>query len=113
MPKISGGILFVEDVNEHPYRVERMLNQLYQAGILGKQKALILGQFTDYRLAPHDQGYDLPEVIKYVRKTYGIPVITGLPFGHTPMKVTLPVGAKVGLATERGLVHLVLDEHEH
>ena len=113
MPKINGGILFVEDVNEHPYRIERMLNQLHQAGILGKQKALIMGHFTDYRLAPHDQGYDLPAVIKYVRKTYGIPVITGLPFGHTPMKVTLPVGAKVGLATERGLVHLVLDEHEH
>ena len=113
MPKIKGGILFVEDVGEHPYRIERMLNQLAQAGILGKQKALLLGGFTEYKLAEHDQGYDLKAVIAYIRKTVGIPVITGLPFGHTPMKATLPIGAKIGLATEKGLVHLVLDEHEH
>lgn len=113
MPKIKGGILFVEDVGEHPYRIERMLNQLAQAGILGKQKALLLGGFTEYKLAEHDQGYDLKSVISYIRKTVGIPVITGLPYGHTAMKATLPIGAKIGLATEKGLAHLVLDEHEH
>jgi muramoyltetrapeptide carboxypeptidase len=113
MPKIKGGILFVEDVGEHPYRIERMLNQLAQAGILGKQKALLLGGFTDYRLAEHDRGYDLKAAIAYIRKSVKIPVITGLPFGHTAMKVTLPVGAKVGVATEKGLAHLVLDEHQH
>ena len=113
MPKIKGGILFVEDVGEHPYRIERMLNQLAQAGILGKQKALLLGGFTEYKLAAHDQGYDLKSVIAYIRKTVGIPVITGLPYGHTVMKATLPIGAKIGLATEKGLAHLVLDEHVH
>lgn len=113
MPKIKGGILFVEDVGEHPYRIERMLNQLAQAGILGKQKALLLGGFTEYKLAEHDQGYDLKSVIAYIRKTVGIPVITGLPYGHTAMKATLPIGAKIGLATEKGLAHLVLDDHEH
>jgi muramoyltetrapeptide carboxypeptidase len=113
MPKIKGGILFVEDVGEHPYRIERMLNQLAQAGILGKQKALLLGGFTDYRLAVHDRGYDLNAAIAFIRKSVKIPVITGLPFGHTAMKVTLPVGAKVGVATEKGLAHLVLDEHQH
>ena len=113
MPKIKGGILFVEDVGEHPYRIERMLNQLAQAGILGKQKALLLGGFTDYRLAVHDRGYDLKAAIAFIRKSVKIPVITGLPFGHTAMKVTLPVGAKVGVATEKGLAHLVLDEHQH
>lgn len=113
MPKIKGGILFVEDVGEHPYRIERMLNQLAHAGILGKQKALLLGGFTDYRLAEHDRGYDLKSAVAYLRKSVKIPVITGLPFGHTAMKVTLPVGAKVGIATEKGLAHLVLDEHQH
>ena len=113
MPKIKGGILFVEDVGEHPYRIERMLNQLAQAGILGRQKALLLGGFTEYKLAEHDQGYDLKSVIAYIRKTAGIPVITGLPYGHTTMKATLPIGAKIGVATEKGLAHLVLDEHEH
>jgi muramoyltetrapeptide carboxypeptidase len=111
MPKIKGGILFVEDVGEHPYRVERMLNQLAQAGILGKQKALILGGFTDYKLAEHDRGYDLNAAIDFIKQTVKIPVIPGLPYGHTPMKVTLPIGAKVGVATEYGIAHLVLDEH--
>ena len=113
MPKIKGGILFVEDVGEHPYRIERMLNQLAHAGILGKQKALLLGGFTDYRLAEHDRGYDLKAAIAFIRKSVKIPVITGLPFGHTAMKATLPVGAKVGVATEKGLAHVVLDEHQH
>jgi muramoyltetrapeptide carboxypeptidase len=111
MPKIKGGILFIEDVGEHPYRVERMLNQLAQAGILGKQKALLLGGFTDYRLAEHDRGYDLSSAIAFIKKTINIPIVPGLPYGHTPMKVTLPVGAKVGLATEDGMAHLVLEEH--
>jgi muramoyltetrapeptide carboxypeptidase len=111
MPKIKGGILFVEDVGEHPYRIERMLNQLAQAGILGRQKALLLGGFTDYRLAEHDHGYDIKSAIDFIRKSVNIPVIPGLPYGHTPMKVTLPIGAKVGVATEDGMAHLVLDEH--
>ena len=111
MPKIKGGILFVEDVGEHPYRVERMLNQLAQAGILGKQKALILGGFTEYKLAEHDRGYDLNAAIEFIKQTVKIPVIPGLPYGHTPMKVTLPIGAKVGVATEDGIAHIVLDEH--
>lgn len=111
MPKIKGGILFVEDVGEHPYRVERMLNQLAQAGILGKQKALVLGGLTDYKLAEHDRGYDLDAAIAFIKQTVKIPVIPGLPYGHTPMKVTLPIGAKVGLATEDGIAHLVFEEH--
>jgi muramoyltetrapeptide carboxypeptidase len=111
MPKIKGGILFVEDVGEHPYRVERMLNQLAQAGILGKQKALILGGFTEYKLAAHDRGYDLNAAVDFIKETVKIPVIPGLPYGHTPMKVTLPIGAKVGVATEAGIAHIVLDEH--
>jgi len=113
LPKIRGGILFIEDVAEHPYRIERMLIQLAQSGLLAKQKALVLGQFTDFTLAPHDRGYDLSNVIKWVRDNIGIPVVTGLPFGHTPVKATLPIGKKVGLATEQGMAYLVIDEHTH
>ncbi|ARP87016.1 LD-carboxypeptidase [Bordetella genomosp. 9] len=113
MPRIKGGILFLEDVGEHPYRVERMLTQLWQAGILQKQKAILLGHFTNYRLAPHDNGFDMPDVVAWLRKTVKTPVLTGLPYGHIVSKATLPVGKKVGLATEPGMVHLVLDEHDH
>jgi muramoyltetrapeptide carboxypeptidase len=113
MPKIKGGILFLEDVAEHPYRVERMLTQLWQAGILQKQKAILLGHFTNYRLAPHDGGFDMPAVLKWLRATVKVPVITGLPYGHIANKATLPIGKKIGVATEPGMVHLVLDEHDH
>ncbi len=113
LPKVRGGILFLEDVGEHPYRIERMLTQLWQAGVLARQKAILLGRFTDYRLAPHDRGFDLPEVVKWLRRTVKVPVVTGLPYGHVPTKATLPVGAKVGLATEDGMAYLVLQEHSH
>ncbi len=112
-PKVRGGILFLEDVAEHPYRIERMLAQLAQAGVLQKQKAILLGGFSDYKLAAHDQGYDLPEVIKWLRREVKVPVVTGLPYGHGDLKATLPIGQKVGIATERGLAHLVIDEHHH
>jgi muramoyltetrapeptide carboxypeptidase len=110
-PKIKGGILFLEDVNEHPYRVERMLLQLAQAGVLARQKALLLGSFTSYRSVPADRGYDMSSVIEHIRGEAGIPVIGGLPYGHTPIKATLPIGARVGLATEAGMAHLVIHEH--
>lgn len=112
-PKVRGGILFLEDVGEHPYRVERMLTQLSLVGVLQRQKAIVLGTFTEYKLAAHDQGYDMPEVIKWLRREVKVPVISGLPYGHGNTKATLPVGRKVGIATERGLAHLVIDEHHH
>ena len=77
------GILFLEDVAEHPYRVERMLIQLWQAGILDKQKAIVLGRFSDYKLAPHDNGYDLHEVVAWLQDGQ-VPVVTGLPTATSP-----------------------------
>jgi len=111
MPDIDGGILFLEDIAEHPFRIERMLTQLWHAGILGRQQAIVLGRFTDYRLAAHDNGFDLPSVVAWLRATVKVPVITGLPYGHTRVKATLPIGKQVGVATEDGMAHLVLEEH--
>ncbi len=113
MPKIKNGILFFEDVGEHPYRVERMLTQLLHAGILQKQKAIILGHFTDYKLAENDNGYDMPHVIAWLKEQVNVPVIPDLPFGHGDVRVTLPIGKKVGVATEDGMAYLVLEEHDH
>jgi muramoyltetrapeptide carboxypeptidase len=112
MPKTKGGILFLEDVHEHPYRVERMLTQLLYAGILARQKAILLGHFTHYKPVPHDKGYRLQTVVDWLRRHAGVPVFTKLPFGHVPVKVTLPVGAKVHLAVE-GRNAFVLWGHRH
>jgi len=99
-PKVSGGILFVEDVNEHPYRVERLLLQLHQAGVLARQKAVLLGQFSDWRKSPLDRGYTLKSMVAHLRSVCATPVLTGLPFGHVPTKVTLPVGARAQLLVD-------------
>ncbi len=100
LPKVKGGILFLEDVSEHPYRIERMLTQLLYAGVLQKQKAIVLGHFTNWVPVPHDKGFKLKTVIDWLRTQVKAPVLTGLPFGHVPTKVCLPVGAKVTLAAE-------------
>ena len=99
-PVVKGGVLFLEDVGEHPYKVERILTQLFNAGVLQQQKAIVFGQFTSYKLVPHDKGFKLRTVIDRLRTQLKIPVLTGLPFGHVPTKVLLPIGAKVDLATD-------------
>ena len=100
MPKVRGGILFVEDVNEHPYRVERQLLQLAQAGVLARQRALVLGAFTAWKPSPLDRGYTLKTAVEAVRSRVDLPVLTGLPFGHVATKVTLPVGRRVALVVQ-------------
>lgn len=93
------GILFLEDVNEHPYRIERMLMQLLDAGILANQSAVVMGGFSAYRLFDNDRGYDLASAFEVIRKRLPshIPLLTGLPFGHQADKLTLPVGAQANI----------------
>ncbi len=106
-PQVDDGILFVEDVNEHPYRVERMLLQLMQAGVLARQKALVLGDFSAYSLAPHDNGYDFDAMLAYLRATLPCPVLSGLQFGHGRKRVTIPFGAKATLWSDAAHFELV------
>ena len=100
-PRIKGGILFLEDVNEHPYRIERNLLQLHQAGVLDAQKAVVLGALTGWSKSPNDRGYSLASMLARVRAATRTPILTGLPFGHVATKVTVPVGAKVQLLVDR------------
>lgn len=117
-PKVKGGVLFLEDVNEHPYRVERCLLQLHQAGVLDAQKAVVLGAFTGWRKAAHDRGFSMKTVVAQLRSLTTTPILTGLPFGHVPTLVTLPVGARVDLLVEGrdaliGWDHAAATGHRH
>ena len=119
-PRIKGGILYLEDVNEHPYRIERNLLQLHQAGVLDAQKAIVLGEFSAWRKSPHDRGFSLKSVVAHLRSLTKTPILTGLPFGHVPTKVTMPVGARVTLLVDgRNVligwdhVHSVTHDHAH
>lgn len=99
-PHIDDGILFLEDIGEHPYRVERMLLQLHFAGVLERQRAIVLGDFSGYRLSPNDNGYDFDAMLAFIRATVKVPVLTGLPFGHMKDLCTLPFGAQAHLVSD-------------
>jgi muramoyltetrapeptide carboxypeptidase len=99
LPEINDGILFVEDINEHPYRVERLMLQLLHAGLLN-QKAIVFGDFSGYRLTDYDNGYDFGAMLNYLRGRLGVPIFNGLPFGHLRDKATLPVGCQARLFSD-------------
>lgn len=111
-PDIKGGVLFLEDTAEHPYKIERMLTQLMNAGVLKNQKAILLGQFNRYTLSGHDRGFNYSKVVSHLRSQIKTPILTDLPFGHVPVKVCLPVGERVSLTREGNEVFL-LWPHEH
>ncbi|MBA8737522.1 LD-carboxypeptidase [Chromobacterium violaceum] len=93
LPDIKGGLLFLEDVGEQPYRIERMLQQLHLAGVLAKQKAIFLGDFSMQRhVDVYDPHYNFDAVVAELRRISGVPVFTGLPFGHIAAKTTMPLG---------------------
>ena len=112
-PVIKGGILFIEDVGEHPYRIERMVTHLLHAGVLARQKAIVFGQFSNYKLVPgYDSGFTMAGVVARLQSQVKARILTGLPFGHVPTKVLLPVGATTTLAVE-GRDALLLWGHQH
>lgn len=96
-PNVRKGVLFLEDVGEHPYRIERMLTQLLHAGVLSSQKAIVLGQFSEYKLTDHDRGFKLRSAVEWIRSQTAVPVLDNFPYGHVPTKVLVPFGAKVDL----------------
>ncbi|ASG16420.1 muramoyltetrapeptide carboxypeptidase [Salmonella enterica subsp. enterica] len=111
MPTIDKGILVLEDVNEHPFRVERMLLQLEYAGILNRQSAIILGSFSGAVPNEYDAGYSLESVYAFLRARLSVPLITGLDFGHEQRTVTLPIGANATLKNTRQGTQLTLSGH--
>jgi muramoyltetrapeptide carboxypeptidase len=110
-PDVDRGILFLEDVSEHPYRIERLLYQLHYAGILARQQAVLLGTFTEYALGPNDGGYDLGAAVAQLRAVSGVPIYTGLPFGHVRDKLTLPVGGRLALDVRDGAARLAFRDY--
>lgn len=112
-PRIDGGILFVEDVGEPPFRIERLLYQLHLSGVLGRQRALILGDFTECRHGAYDNGYDLTTAFAQIRRVVGLPVLDGLPFGHAPDKFTLPFGVPARLRVKGGAARLDFSGYPH
>ena len=98
-------ILFLEEVNEEPFRVDRMLTQLWLAGKLQAAKGIALGSFRDCEARGTSitgPSFSLSQVFEERLASLGIPVVYGLPFGHVRSKLTLPLGVNAELdATSR------------
>lgn len=101
MPRIRKGILFLEDVGEHPYRIERLLLQLLQSGVLQSQAAVMLGHFSAWKPSALDRGFGLGQVWSRLAQEARPPILTGLPVGHDPLNLALPQGQEVCLHVDR------------
>jgi muramoyltetrapeptide carboxypeptidase len=104
LPDLAGAVLFLEDIGERPYRVDRLITHLDLAGVFSAVSAVVLGDFVDCR---ERQGSLLPsppveEVLEERLSRLGIPVVTGGRFGHGTRNASLPYGALVELDTRHG-----------
>jgi muramoyltetrapeptide carboxypeptidase len=112
LPHIEAGILFIEDVNEEPYRVERMLLQLEHAGVLRRQQAVVLGQMNrcDPSAGAHTP-YSMEDVVGALRDRLPIPVLCNGPFGHVRDKITIPLGGQVTVSIASDRYSLMFSEY--
>jgi muramoyltetrapeptide carboxypeptidase len=98
-PDLSGSVLFLEEVNEAPYRLDRLLTQIGASGMFREVKALILGDLSGFSPRREDPGDVLAATL--LRAVSG-PVVHGLPFGHGKVNHAFPIGAVVGVNTDHG-----------
>ncbi|MGE0786524.1 MAG: LD-carboxypeptidase [Sandaracinaceae bacterium] len=99
-PPIDGAILFLEDVNEAPYRIDRMLTQLGHAGWLGRVRGIAIGELTRCDAGP--DGREVSHVLRDRLGALGVPVVSGLAVGHGEVNRPLPLGARARIDASRG-----------
>jgi muramoyltetrapeptide carboxypeptidase len=97
---ISGKILFLEEIGEKPFRLDRMLTHLRNAGVFDRIAGLLLGDF--HNCWTDDDSFTLPEMIEQILGHRKLPVLAGLPFGHSDDKMTLPLGIEIELDADKG-----------
>ena len=112
LPRIDGGILFLEDVGESPYRCERMLYQLHLAGRARAPASGAARHVQRLRRSPTTTtATTRRRWWRRPARTSATRIYTGLPFGHMPEKLTLPVGGRCALAVRDGQARLVLSDY--
>jgi muramoyltetrapeptide carboxypeptidase len=88
----------LEEIGERPYAVERMILQLYHCGLLSKQQAILIGEFTDCKPEETRFPYSMEHVVNTLRRIVDCPVLEHFPFGHVARKLTIPFGADATLS---------------
>jgi muramoyltetrapeptide carboxypeptidase len=107
LPDIDGVILAFEDVTEAPYRIDRMLTQWRMSGALSNVRGIALGSFSRCEAPPNVPSFSVEEVLGDRLGDLGIPVVSDLPFGHDGPNAALPVGVKVTLDAEQGILDIM------
>ncbi|MFC1683339.1 LD-carboxypeptidase [Candidatus Zixiibacteriota bacterium] len=111
MPDLDGAILFLEDIGEEPYRLDRYLTQLRLSGKLDRVAGLALGEFVDCEPRKERSSFpvslNLSEVFQDLLGDLGVPVLAGLGFGHGQRKATLPLGVRASIDTQKGLLEIL------
>jgi muramoyltetrapeptide carboxypeptidase len=108
LPDFTNSILFLEETEEEPYRIDRLLTQLQQAGILDKLNGVVFGTCAKCEAEEPDKSFTLDEVLDFHFKDRKYPVIKGFAVGHIKDKFTLPVGMPATL--DAGKMTLTLSE---
>ena len=106
--KTKNKIVFIEDIGEAPYRIDRMLTQLISTGFFDKVKGVVLGVFAGCE-RKDDKTQTLHEVVVERVKRLNIPAIYGFSFGHIDNQCTFPIGAKAEIDTDKALITLLED----
>jgi muramoyltetrapeptide carboxypeptidase len=106
-PDLEGAILFLEDVGEDLYRVDRMLAHLRAVGALGRLAGVMVGRFTDLERHMKDGAMGFDEVLETYLLPLGIPAAHGFPVGHIEAQWTLPLGVRARLDADAGEVELL------
>jgi muramoyltetrapeptide carboxypeptidase len=104
-PDLSGAILFLEDVNEAFYRIDRMLTHLLLAGQLERLAGIVLGKFT--KIPVEGNSFNLEEITEHLLMPLGIPIVRGLMIGHIQDKATVPLGVEAELDADAGTLTLL------
>jgi muramoyltetrapeptide carboxypeptidase len=100
----DGGILLLEDVGEHVYRIDRMLTQLRLAGALDKLAGIVFGQFTEIPEDASNLQRPLVAVLREVAEQVGVPCVGNFPVGHVDHQLTIPLGARATLDADAGVL---------
>ena len=107
LPAFDGAILFFEDIDEAVYRVDRMLTQLGQAGILGRVAGVIVGNCTDCSQGSSIGGFTLTEILDHHLKPLGVPAYSGAFIGHLTDQFTVPEGGLIEMDADAGTFRLL------
>ncbi len=108
MPGLQNSILIVEDIDEEPYRIDRMLAQLFNSGALHQVSALVFGKFTDCVPDDDNEPHLTTEQVQeeYVQKIM-CPTVRNFQYGHIPRKLTIPFGVQAILDAKRGILNVL------